>query len=333
MAVRIMRKTLSGFLAVVLMIMSIPMLQAQNEEQVLRNLEKQMAKITADYKKTGIWTWPDYPQIFTDYKLSIQKTSVAAYKKKFSALKITETEHFLILSDAPTQKTKKMQEYLEKMYESLGKTFNLPMEKQGKELKRKNIYSGKCVVVFFSKMKDFYEFEQQFFKLKLPNGINGINHTNLQGDVTIAACSKKKDEDTLHVLLHETTHGFLWMYKTAVLLPNWLNEGLAEQSGERAVPNSTLVDVKKKGGVNILKKKPSLKNIFSLKHIEPWHYGIACMLVEFLQKKDSKAFYELVTLIKKGDDPEKALKKTFKMDYTQFATEFGNSIGVKNLKK
>jgi len=86
------------------------------------------------------------------------------------------------------------------------------------------------------------------------------------------------------VLVDETAHGFSWCYKSAESLPNWLNEGALEWIAHRVVAGDRSIDRKIQNAMAMMRQSRSLGgDFFTLEHIEPWQYGVAASIPEFLR--------------------------------------------------
>lgn len=196
----------------------------------------------------------------------------------------------------------------------------------------KNIWQAKCTVVVFMNESDFNRFEMQYYQTSVPPTIRGLCHQNTFGNVLISCKSTENPLDFYAVLVHETTHGFVWMHRSAKSLPTWLNEGIAEWCSGMIVTQSKSLPLKQRAGLDRIKQTGSLDGLFVLQDIAAWQYGIASMMTDTILKSNPKVFIELINGIKSGEDPQECLKKYYKVDYEQFARVFGRRIGVPGLR-
>lgn len=196
----------------------------------------------------------------------------------------------------------------------------------------KNIWQAKCTIVVFMNEMDYNRFEMRFFKAVVPSNVRGLCHQNMKGEVLISCKSTENPLDFYSVLVHETTHGFVWMHRSAKSLPTWFNEGIAEWCAAMTVPQSKSIPIKQRAGLDRIRQTGSLGGLFSLPDIAAWQYGIASMMVDMILKSNSKIFIELINGIKDGEDPQECFKKHYKVDYEQFARVFGRKHQIPFLR-
>ena len=133
--------------------------------------------------------------------------------------RLVETEYFLFFTDLEPAEVNGYIAYLDAMYKELCKAFGLSPDK--------NIWCGKCVVVAFNQRRDFLRFQGLVMKNDDAAGAQGLCHQSRDG--TVIFSGYKGDNGFFgHVLVHETSHGFVHRYMTTARAPSWLNEGISD---------------------------------------------------------------------------------------------------------
>jgi hypothetical protein len=155
----------------------------------------------------------------------------------------------------------------------------------------------------------------------------------LRGDVSIACFRGQDPHDFGQMLVHETSHGFIHRYKTKARLPSWVNEGMAELIGAEMVPRSEAVKRKEIVALAMLKQQRSLGgNFFTTESLEGWQYGAASSLNRFLLNADRKSYVRFIEGLKEGLDWPDALQQAYGGTPEQLVTQYGQRIGVPDLR-
>jgi hypothetical protein len=235
-----------------------------------------------------------------------------------------ETEFFLVYSDVPQAEAKKWLFELDRMYGHLANLFGVK--------RSENVWHGKALVFIFSKVDDYQKFEMDMHDGTMAAGSAGMCHTYGSGDVHIAFYRQPNITDFAHVLVHETTHGFLHRYRTAVHVPSWANEGLAEVIATELVPNkgkeqTTFADARQD-----LMTRKTLGKFFEADHIVAWQYPVARTLCEFMIRQNKQGYVEFINGIKGGLAWDEALKEKYGVTVEQLVNSYGISMSVANLK-
>jgi len=296
----------------------------RDEERRKHNEERE-----AFFKKTGVRLWPDLTDEEQEALLEKQREIVQEVSKKFSALKMQlyETQYFLFLSDMPPAAAANYTACLDKMHEQLCRAFAI-------RDKDRVWLGGKLPVIAFLHGESFAEFEQEFFKMKLnPQMTQGLSHQGNGGNVLVSCHCGKDPYYFAAVIVHETTHGFIHRYKSGQIVPNWLNEGMADWTAMTVVRNDKGVQHKVKAAMERMKRNGNMGgNFFTAEHLAPEQYGMASAMVEYLLRKNSKGFREMIEGIKKGEKWQDALKKSYRVTPEELAYQFGLAIGIPNLR-
>src|SRR5664280_1870861 len=135
-------------------------------------------------------------------------------------MQLQETRHFLFLSTLSPPQAAVYVPYLDAMHDELCQAYGIK--------DRDKVWLGKAVVVAFGWPDDFVQFQQVFFHYDVPQNIQGLANNGRHGDVVIACHCGTDPFYFGSLLVHETTHGFNYRYRSAQKLPSWLDEGIAD---------------------------------------------------------------------------------------------------------
>lgn len=302
--------------------------------------------------------WPELDEAQQAAALAEQHAFLETVRRKVPGrgLKLYETRRFLYFSDMPADVIQAQYlPYLDQMYEQLCGAFGLDP--------KKNIWKGKATIVAYADMDDFLNFESTFYH-HAALGAQGIAHPGRDGTVRISCTTGDDLSYFAAVLVHETTHGFEWRYRSADDVPSWLNEGAAEWIASRVVSNDKTIDRKIQRAIQIMASTHSLGgNFFTAAHIDAWQYGAAADMTDFLLDYDpaakadkpkthssapaaegenasggssatqpeAKRYRKLIDGIKDGLPWELALQEAYGLTPAQLVQAYGESIGIPDL--
>jgi hypothetical protein len=281
------------------------------------------------FKKTGVWLWPELSADQQKQALAKQKEYVRKVSEKFAALNmhLYETRNFLFLTDLPPLWANLYASYLDDMHIQLCRAFAVR--------DRDRVWlGGKVPVIAFARGEYFSAFEQEFFNSRVdPRSAQGLAHQESTGQVVVSCHAGNDPYYFAAVLVHETTHGFVHRYKSAQIVPNWLNEGMAEWVAMNVVLKDQGVKSKVKAAMLTMRQTGTLGgDFFTADHIAAGQYGMATALVDYLLRTNPKGFRAMFDNIKLGDSWETALKKSYRMTPAQLTQQFGIAVvGVPNL--
>src|SRR5205814_20704 len=149
------------------------------------------------------------------------------------------------------------------------------------------------------------------------------------GFVHIIFSKQDNQGDFERVLVHESTHGYLHRYRSPVLIPSWLNEGLAEETATDVVGLAQGMAGKWQEGRTTIQEHQGIGDeFFTAEHIEGWQYPAAETMVEFMIRQNRDGFVKFINAIKDGQDSEEALKKNMGWTYETLARDLYKTIGV-----
>ena len=230
-----------------------------------------------------------------------------------------ETKYFLFYSNLPQSEAMKWSGVLDQMYARLANLFAIP--------KGENLWRGKCVIIVFGERETFDRFEKDVFNIDKPAG--GRCHAQGDGNVFITFFRAPSDLDFAHTLVHETTHGFLFRYRSPVWIPSWANEGLAEVMAFELVPHAGLKQSSDAEARAELRRADAFKNFFESDHIEFFQYPIARSLSEFMIRQNKKGYVDFINAIKDGTSADEALATKYGVGRDVLVAAYKQSMGVK----
>ena len=254
-------------------------------------------------KKTGILLWPELTDEQQKSFLKKQKDYLEDVKKKVTTggMVLYETNFFLFFSDVPPMYVKMYTPYLDTMYRDLCNAFGLDP--------KKNIFQGKCMVVAFAQEASFQQYENAFFQGPKPAiHAQGLAHCNGNGEVVISCFAGADPQYFATVMVHETSHGFMFRYKSNKNIPNWLNEGAAEWIAKHVVTRDQAIPHKIQASIAQMRQTGNMGgNFFTAEHIDKWQYGLAAHITEFLLQYNAKGYKQMIDDIKLGKPWQEAL--------------------------
>jgi hypothetical protein len=165
-------------------------------------------------------------------------------------------------------------------------------------------------------------------------GTAGMCHQFGDGMVHIAFYRQEKDLEFAHVLVHESSHGFLHRYKSPVPVPSWANEGLAEWIATTLLAEQWpkhQKDVKNNAGY-FLREHKGVGDLFTVDHIEGWQYPVSEMLTTYMIERNARGYVGFINGIKDGLNWQESLRKNAHWTPQQLVPEFAEAMGVRQLK-
>jgi hypothetical protein len=246
------------------------------------------------------------------------------------AMRLYETDHFLLTSNIPAEQVGPYVASLDKMYEWMCELYGVPRE-------HKVWLGGKAPVFAFLERDEFEAFEGRYFPeareaLASLGNVYGLCHLSPTGEVTIS-CYRGNDPSNFgQMLVHETSHGFIHRYKTKKQLPNWVDEGMADLIGAEMVPSSAVVKNRELAAQQALAQRRSLGGMLSARRIEAWQYGVASNLNRFLLRANRAGYVRFIEALKEGMTWDEALQGAYGSTPEEMLAHYGRWIGVPELQ-
>ena len=279
-----------------------------NAEQRTARLEKvKLVSERLSVKRNRLWrpvTEAQHEKFMESHRKFIEKVQYDT-----PGLRLVETKFFLFLTDLNDQDLSGYIGYLDAMYAELCKAFGLSPQK--------NIWCGKCVVVAFAKENRYLKFEANHMGNPTAKGSQGLCHQ--YGDGRVIFAGYQGDRDFAHVLVHETSHGFVHRYLSSARAPSWLNEGMSDWLAGKIV-KSNRNRMGQQRSARIINAQGGIGNLLTVPRISADQYGASNAMVEILlARTKGTQFRDFFIAIKEGAAADEALKDHFGLSYQELA--------------
>ena len=169
---------------------------------------------------------------------------------------------------------------------------------------------GKVPVIAFSRGEYFAAFEEEFFKsrvdpctrrawpIKSPPARSSSVATRATIPTTSPPCWSTKRPTASSTATSRRS-----------IIPNWLNEGMAEWVAMNVVLKDQGVKRKMKGAMLAMRQTGTLGgDFFTAEHIAAGQYGMATAMVDYLLRTNPKGFRAMFDNIKLGESWQNALR-------------------------
>ncbi len=222
---------------------------------------------------------------------------------------LVETTHFLIWTDWRKRYHGMLADVAESMYRSLCRQFGVD--------ERADIFLAKCPMFCWRSKKHFVKFAQQFDGHDGSNAIGYTRSIERNGHVHVVLLRQGKtriDRDRFaSTLVHEGTHAFLHRLYAPRLIPNWVNEGLAEMMSERVLGDRSVAgeEAALLARVYVRYDWPITDLLKSTGPIGVEQYGLACSVVSYLQQLGGDRLAGMIRELKGGVTTETALSTSY----------------------
>jgi hypothetical protein len=296
--------------------------KAEKEAKAAAELRAQWVARAA---KHGVTPWPELTNEEHEATIEENRKQVEKIKSMYPNVAVYETAEFTFCSNIPRDQVGPYVSSLDRMYDMLSVMYGI---KKGTP-----VWRGKCLVAAFLEKSQFQDFERTFFDPP-PESAYGYYHWFSSGRVVVGCYRGNDPNDFAQMLVHETSHGFMFRYRTPRILPSWINEGMAEWIGRTLVPASTAVRGKEQASLVTMRATHSMQGIFDSDLIIkiPNSYGIASSLTTFMIQADQKKYVTFIDGIKEGKTWQESLKDSYNATPEQLVTEYGRSIGIPGLQ-
>lgn len=253
-----------------------------------------------------------------------------AMKQIAPATHLIETEHFLIYSAYNRSDDEALKTIYTTFYKSLCRQFDIP--------DREHIWIGKLPVYVFWNKDDFRTWAIEVAGARPELVRRGAGFAGMDGAFTFVAFGpvgtngtprREKRKLFYELLVHESTHAFLARYINHRYVVSWLNEGLAETLCHRLLPGGQASQKRKQCHVDIRRKEnPPVERLFEGEHIpmEPFYYGAAQSLTEYLIDLDRGKYMRLIRQIKAGKSDRQALEDVFGLTRETLVADWKRSL-------
>ena len=223
------------------------------------------------------------------------------------AVKTVESEHFIVHTTFDAVDAKKISDGLEE----IDRQFKEALGVQDKEF----VWTGKVVVYAFAKPEEFATFSEKAHGYQ--GGAGGAYFRAALDQAELVLPRKGNDERFKQDLTHEATHLLLHFYRRPGLIPNWLQEGLAQWAEFKAVPQCQARADSRKRIASDLAQRKLLRLTALVDDGRPVSaddvvaYAYAWSLVDFLADTRRDKLVRFVRELKDGVEQSVAAKKVF----------------------
>ena len=272
-------------------------------------------RVVVRSKEPGSWELPsNYRNADGSFNqqaiVAQQKMRLDEVNKRLTArMRLVETPHYLVFSDADDAMTGLFVKWCEALYSNLCRHFSIgPKEKT---------WDGKCILLVFNSRSLFQQYSRTF------DG-NDASHA---GAYFAWECRSPNEPQLVHICLpldtrdprrlqelfaHEGTHAFFQLYRKVVDLPLWLHEGLAEFM--TVVNDKNLMSQKQEWSTRIAEARTPIRQILEVPSGQGFaypSYSVSYTLVEFLLTAGKSKFKKFIDLLKDGKPQEEALQEAY----------------------
>jgi hypothetical protein len=301
-------------------------IEKRNQKELAKAAEER-AQWVARAKKNKVMPWPELTAEQHEASVEELRKLINLVTETRKTMKLHETQEFLFCSNIPDDQIKPYTNALDKMHDMMCEMYGI---KKGEP-----VWKGKCLVMAFLEKSEFLDFEKTYLKNPdVPSQVYGLCHSYSDGKVIMSCYRGDDPNEFAKMLVHETSHGFIHRYRTPARLPTWINEGMADWIAGTLVTQDTTVKRRQKEAITRLYQTHDMGDKFLTTNdfIEPWQYGTASSLTDFLIRNNKVAYTKFIQGIKEGLKWQDSLQAAFKITPDQLVSGYGQAIGVPDLK-
>ncbi|MBN2581860.1 MAG: hypothetical protein JXL80_02250 [Planctomycetes bacterium] len=262
---------------------------------------------------------PDLPAFDQEAILAEQRARLEPIRQKVNVKAYAaESDHFLLIADLDVRVRGAILRWLEELRDKTISHLRLPAGAR--------LWDGKCVVVVFAEHDSLVTYAKLFDDHSVGRSRGYFVMEARRGDeprlVHIATFQPLRGghEALREVLVHETTHAIIQLYRKSTRLPLWVNEGLAEYM--TVAMDANLQESKQSRSYQRASANPYVPlgdfwtREFPASDLEG--YSLSFSLVQCLLDIDPDGVMNFVVLLKAGMEPEQALGEAYRgMTYSE----------------
>ena len=262
---------------------------------------------------------PDLPEFDQEAIITEQRARLAPIRKQVQRrVYSAESDHFLLFADLDVRVRRAILRWLEELRSKTINQLRLPAGAR--------LWDGKCLVVVFASQESLALYAESFDNHKLGRSRGYFIMESRRSDeprlVHIATYQPIQggNEALREILVHETMHAIIQLYRKSVRLPLWVHEGLAEYM--TVLMDRSLQETKQRRAYKRASAAPFLglndlwARQFSASDLEA--YSLSFSLIQCLYDINPDGVLNFVVLLKAGYEPEKALGEAYRgMDYAE----------------
>ncbi len=255
---------------------------------------------------------PPRPQIDQAAIVQSQRDRLGEMRRTLqTALVAKESKNYILFSDLDPKMRNAILVWLEDLRTKLMARLAIPAEQR--------LWDGKCLVVVFSQQEALDAFARRFDRHLVTHsrGYFVLEARQAGGPRLVHIATYQPAEGGIEhfrdVLVHESTHALVEMYRESVPLPLWVHEGLAEYMTVEIDP-----------GLRVGKEVPAYQRAgtepyVSIQRIltEPFPpsdiqaYEVSMSLIDYLASRDPDGIRRFLDLMKDGTRGEEALGQAY----------------------
>jgi hypothetical protein len=256
---------------------------------------------------------PDLPQFDQEAVLAGQRARLDLIRREVNVRAyLAESDNFLLIADLDVRVRGAILRWLEELRSKAISHLRLPAGAR--------LWDGKCVVVVFAEQESLATYARAFDNHEVGRSrgyfVLEARRTDEPRLVHIATFQPIQggNEALREVLVHETTHAIIQLYRKSVRLPLWVHEGLAEYMTVAVDP--TLQETKQKRAYERAAASPYeplgdfWTRDFPASDLEG--YSLSFSLIQCMLDIRPEGVMDFVVLIKAGMEPEHALAEAFR---------------------
>jgi len=245
-----------------------------------------------------------------DAILAAQKKRAEIIQAKLSIrLAVVETPHYLVFSGADAALTASFVEWCEALYANLARQFALE--------RKDRVWDGKCMLLVFGGRPEFVSYAKIFDGCDASNSAAYFAWERYGTPKLVHICiptDERRPARLQELLAHEGTHAFFQLYRHPVVLPVWLQEGLAEYM--TVVNDPSLRLRKARPAEAIARSRGSISRVLAADTpaLDGPEYSVAYTIVDALIRTDPAHFRKFVNFLKDGKKQDEAMKEAYGFD-------------------
>lgn len=225
------------------------------------------------------------------------------------AVRLVETEHFLIWTDWRDADLPRLREWTEGAFAALAGQLSVPCDT--------DVFIAKCPMFCFRTRDRFTRFARHFDGYDAIDAVGYTRSNEQLGHVHVVLLLegwRPIDFDRFAcTLVHETTHAFLHRLFSTRLIPHWVNEGYAEWTAERVLPD--LCPAAETAALlareYVRYELPITPFVESSDPIDVADYALAHALVSHLLAKGGERWRDFIARLKAGGSTTDALRDSY----------------------
>jgi len=255
---------------------------------------------------------PPLPQVDQAAIVQSQFDRLGEMRRKLQvALVAKESNNFILFSDLDPKMRNAILVWLEDLRTKLMKRLAIPAAQR--------LWDGKCLVVVFAQQDALDSFARRFDQHMVTHsrGYFVLEARQAVGPRLVHIATYQPAEGGIEhfrdVLVHESTHALVEMYRDSVTLPLWVHEGLAEYMTVEIDPglraDKEVPAYQRAGTAPYVSIQRVLTEPFGPSDVQA--YEVSMSLIDYLTARDPDGVRRFLDLMKDGTPGEEALGQAY----------------------